>query len=599
MGVLLVAGIAALAGAASGAGMRAESAADEAVLRLLAEDLDAQRARSPLSASRQGDRRWDHLLGDASPEAFRAYIDASAERLHALEAIDLDALNESNRTSALLLRHELRLRIAGAAFEPWQVALTQMSGPQIELPQLPDTLSFTRPEHYESYVVRVEKIPAYLGQIEANLRAGVRAGRTPARVVMESVPAQALAQGARLYEEDPTRHVLYRPFIGRDDALAARARRAIGEGAVPAFRGFGEFLRDEYVPGCRESLGAKEGPDGIALYEYALRYFTTLDLTVEDVHAIGLEEVARIRAEMMEVIARSDFANTEGLEDDALFEAFVAFLREDPRFYHESEEALLAGYRDIAKLVDGELPALFGVIPRLPYGVRPMPRFMAASAPTAYYYPGSLKNGVAGFFVANTHRLESRPKYEMIALTLHEAVPGHHFQIALAQELEEAGLPEWRTTAGYTAFVEGWALYAERLGLEMGGGERGLYADPYDDFGRLSYEMWRAMRLVVDTGIHAMGWSRERAIAYMLANSALTRENIEREVDRYIAWPGQATAYKIGELHIRALRGRAERELGDRFDIRSFHDAVLGQGAVPLEVLTLQIERWIGSVRAE
>ncbi|MEC9374545.1 MAG: DUF885 domain-containing protein, partial [Planctomycetota bacterium] len=350
---------------------------------------------------------------------------------------------------------------------------------------------------------------------------------------------------------------------------------------------------DDYIPAARESIAATDLPDGDAFYNYALSNFTTTQLTAREIHELGKSEVARIRAEMLEVIARSDYPNENNLEGDELLAAFLDYLRTDQRFYHDSPEELLTGYRDICKRMDAELPRLFGRLPRLPYGVREMPAFIAPSAPTAYYYPGSLANGVAGNFVANTYQLDQRPKYEMVPLALHEAVPGHHLQIALAQELQESGLHEWRTLLGYTAYVEGWALYSERLGLEVGDGPRGFYSDPYDDFGRLTYEMWRALRLVVDPGIHAFDWSRQQAIDYMLENSALAEANIISEVDRYIAWPGQATGYKIGELRIRAMRERAEQALGDGFNIRAFHDRILEAGAIPLEVLDTRINTWI------
>jgi uncharacterized protein (DUF885 family) len=317
---------------------------------------------------------------------------------------------------------------------------------------------------------------------------------------------------------------------------------------------------------------------------------------------MGVSEVARIRAEMFRVIARTDFAQRDTLKGDELFAAFVNHLRTEPRFYCQSPQELLTGYREIAKRIDGELPRLFGRLPRLPYGVRELPKFAAPASPTAFYYPGSLTGGVAGYFMANTYRLDQRPRYEMISLTLHEAMPGHHLQIALADEVE--GVHPFRRRLGYTAFVEGWGLYAERLGMEMfapigkaedAGLGRGLFKDPYDDFGRLTYEMWRACRLVVDTGIHAKGWSRQQAIDFMKHNTALSELNIEREVDRYIAWPGQACAYKVGELAIRKMRAEAESALGDRFDLRAFHDHLLGAGALPLDVLQTRMERWTKS----
>ncbi|MFU8830378.1 MAG: DUF885 domain-containing protein, partial [Phycisphaerales bacterium] len=409
------------------------------------------------------------------------------------------------------------------------------------------------------------------------------------------------AAGNPVYLMEPLAHPLARPFVewegANHEAMRSRAMTLIGQDIVPAFDRFATFMREEYIPACRDTIAARDGVDGLAGYEHQIRIMTTLELSAREIHDIGLVEVARIRAEMMGVIERSDFMKmpiaTAAGNDDEMFDAFTHYLRSEPRFYYDNADDLLNGYRAIAKLVDPELPALIRTLPRLPYGVREMPPFMAPTAPTAYYYSGSLKNGVPGYFVANTYRLDQRPKYEMIALTLHEAAPGHHIQNAIVLELEESGLHPWRMLQHYTAYGEGWALYSERLGLEMGGGPLGLYADPYDDFGRLSYEMWRAMRLVVDTGIHAFGWQREQAIDFMIANSALTRTNIEREVDRYIAWPAQALGYKLGEIEIRRLRERAESRLGDRFDIRDFHDQLLWSGSVPLPVLRQKIEDWI------
>ncbi|MCK6459229.1 MAG: DUF885 domain-containing protein [Planctomycetes bacterium] len=552
--------------------------ADGKVLALLAEDLEEQMRRHPTWASERGDRRFDDLLTDESPEAMRDAVEHARLRLEALGAIDRTALSPAVATHAALLEHVLRERIGWAAFHPEQTPVTQLGGPQRDLPEMPAQLSFTTDKHFADYISRLDKVPAYLDQITANMRAGLAAGRTPPRVTMGAAAEQALANGTEAQAADPTTHAMYPPFLRADHLLAPRAKAAIAQRVVPAFRKFGEFLRDEYIPKCRESISASSSVDGMEWYRAQLRHHTTLDLEPEAIHALGMKEVERIRAEMAEVIART------GFEGD--FKAFTEHLRTDRRFYYTDAEDLLAGYRALAKRIDAEMPKLFGRLPRLPYGVKEMPAFIAPASPTAYYYRGSIENGVPGYFVANTFRLDQRPKYEMVPLTLHEAVPGHHHQIALSQELE--GMPEWRTTLSFTAFVEGWGLYAERLGIEMG-----LYKDPYDDFGRLSYEMWRAMRLVVDTGIHAKGWARERAVEFMLGNSALTRQNVEREVDRYIAWPGQACAYKIGELKIRELRAAAERALEDRFDLRAFHDMLLEEGAIPLPLLEARAGAWI------
>jgi prolyl oligopeptidase len=552
--------------------------ADGKVLALLAEDLEESMRTHPTWASERGDRRFDDLLDDESPEAIRDRVEHARLRLEALGAIDRAALSPAVRTHAALLEHVLRERISYAAFHPEQTPVTQLGGPQRDLPELPSQLSFTTDEHFADYIARLEKVPLLLEQVTTNMRAGLAAGRTPPRVTLAQAAEQALVNGTEAQAADPTLHPMYPPFLVADHPLAPRAKEAIAKRVVPAFKEFGEFLRHRYIPACRASIGASESVDGIAWYRAQLRHHTTLDLSPDEIHELGLKEVARIRAGMAVVIERT------GFEGD--FKAFTDHLRTDRRFYYTDAEDLLAGYRAIAKRIDAEMPRFFGRLPRLPYGVKEMPAFIAPASPTAYYYRGSMENGVPGYFVANTFLLDQRPKYEMVPLTLHEAVPGHHHQIALSQEME--GMPEWRTTLSFTAFVEGWGLYAERLGLEMG-----LYEDPHDDFGRLSYEMWRAMRLVVDTGIHAKGWTRDRAVEFMLQNSALTRQNVEREVDRYIAWPGQACAYKIGELKIRELRAAAERELGAKFDLRAFHDMILGEGAIPLPLLEARAKAWI------
>ncbi len=565
-----------------------------ALLAILDEHVDWLMRESPTWASSRGDYRFNDQLRDESPEAYERRRAEMRDRLSRLGALDQSTFTEEDRLDADLLAYELTLDLEGARFRPEQMPVDALWGVQVSLPQLADSLAFPSERHYADYAARLERVPRLIEQTIDQMRRGMEAGRMPPRAALRGVVEQALSLATEDVERRPQTSPFYKPFLGRPegDAASARARRAIAEGIVPALRSFAAFVRDEYMPAARESVAASDAVDGVEWYNHRLRRYTTLPLTAGEIHEIGLLEVARIRAEMMEVIARTDFPRKGELEGEELFRAFVEYLRTDPRFYYDSEEGLLAGYREIAKRIDAELPRLFGTLPRNSYGVREMPLLAARTGPTAYYYPGSLRAGRAGYFVANTYRLDQRPKYEMIALTLHEAAPGHHLQISLAQELE-GGAHEFRTLLGYSAFVEGWGLYAERLGLEMGEGPRGLFEDPYDDFGRLTYEMWRACRLVVDTGMHAMGWSREKAIGFMLENSALTPLNIEREVDRYLAWPGQACAYKIGELKIRELREMAERELGERFDVREFHDVVLGAGALPLPVLERRVERWV------
>jgi uncharacterized protein (DUF885 family) len=357
-------------------------------------------------------------------------------------------------------------------------------------------------------------------------------------------------------------------------------RAAIGEAVVPAYRSLLDFFTREYIPGARTTIGASALPDGVRYYAWLVRYYTTLDTTSDDVHAIGRREVARIRDEMQAVV--------RGLDFDGDLDAFIEHLRTDPRFYAKTPDELLKRAAWIAKRMDGKLPSLFGRLPRQPYGVEPVPDDLAPKYTGGRYVGAPLDSTRGGTYWVNTYALETRPLYTQEALTLHEAVPGHHLQIALAKELE--GLPAFRRYGYVNAFGEGWGLYAERLGLEAG-----FYADPYGNFGRLTYEMWRACRLVVDTGLHAKGWTRAQAIEFMATNTALSRHEITTEVDRYISWPGQALAYKMGELKLRELRARAEKALGERFDVRAFHDAVLANGAVPLDVLEEQVEELIAS----
>jgi uncharacterized protein (DUF885 family) len=475
------------------------------------------------------------------------------------------------------------------------MAIGQRSGPHQDVPQMAERVRFAYPEDYDNYLARLEQVPTIVAHTIERMQRGLAEGITPPRVALQGVPAQleAIVSGPALDD-------LAAPF----DRMPERFTRAQREtyprrfeyDALPvvrtAMQDLQRFFVDQYLPGCRPTIAATSLPDGEAFYAHQLRKMTTTRMSARQIHKLGLEEVARIRAEMMEVIRRTDFLERNpqhaGLADEGLFRAFIGYLRTNPRFYHDDPEALLSGYRDICKQVDAWLPRMFGVLPRLPYGVRAIPDFMAPHQTTAYYQYGSLENGEPGWFYANTYALDQRPKYEMVALAIHEAVPGHHLQVALAQELED--VPEFRRNSWFTAFGEGWALYSERLGIEMG-----LYADPYDDFGRLLYEMWRACRLVVDPGIHALGMSRDDAIDFMIENTALSELNIRNEVDRYIAWPGQACAYKIGELRIRALRREAEEKLGGRFDLRAFHDVVLGAGSVPLPVLERRVRTWVRS----
>jgi uncharacterized protein (DUF885 family) len=363
-------------------------------------------------------------------------------------------------------------------------------------------------------------------------------------------------------------------------SLRERAFKAYSDSVLPAYERLLEFTENEYLPGAREAIAAKDLPNGEAWYAHNVALRTTTTLSPQEIHDIGLAEVKRIRSEMDRVIIESGFEGS--------FEEFLAFLRTDPQFYHTTAEGLMREYRDIAKRADPELTKVFGMLPRNPYGVIPVPSYAEKSQTTAYYQRGSIRAGRPGYFFANTYALDTRPRWEMEALTLHEAVPGHHLQISLQQEMEN--VPWFRQNPSYTAFTEGWGLYSESLGEEMG-----FYKDPYSKFGQLTYEMWRAVRLVVDTGMHSLGWSRQQAIDYFMRNAGKQEHDIIVEIDRYIVWPGQALAYKLGELKIKELRAYSEAELGERFDIRDFHDRLLGQGSVPLTVLEADMRDWVES----
>jgi len=464
--------------------------------------------------------------------------------------------------------------------------LNQMGGLQQEAPETLAMQPHQTVADYETLLKRLAALPAAVDQQLALLQDGLKRGYTQPKIALRDLPKQIVD----LTPADPIASPLLQAFsefpANFPDAdrtrLTDKAKSIYAGSIAPAFRKLHDYVASTYLPACRENIAAIALPNGAAAYAFHIRWQTTLNLTPQQIHEIGLSEVKRIRAEMDKVIASTKFQGS--------FHEFTEFLRNDARFYYDKPDDLVNGYRVIAKRIDPGLAHLFGKLPRLPYGVCPVPDFKAPSQTTAYYQAGSPPAGRPGCYFVNTYNLHARPKYEMEALSLHEAVPGHHLQISLAQEMENT--PEFRRHVGYSAFVEGWALYSESLGEDLG-----LYTDPYSKFGQLTYEMWRAVRLVIDTGIHTMGWSREQAIDYFKANAAKTEHDITVEVDRYIVWPGQALAYKIGELKLKALRAYATTTLGSRFDIRAFHDQVLGAGALPLDVLDARIHAWVASVQ--
>ncbi len=478
--------------------------------------------------------------------------------------------------------HNDAIPIRGVASFNVLMPVNQMDGVQQSVPRTIAMMPTATVAEYEDIVSRLRGVGRLVDQTIALMERGVAAALTPPRITLRDLPAQVSAQ----LVAEPLKSPMLEGFRSVPASIPEAERARLTREAVdaytqvvaPAFTKLRDFLVSRYLPACRETTAVSSLPNGAAMYAYNVKWHTTTAMTPQAIHETGLAEVRRIRAEMDRVMAASGFKGS--------FQAFVEFLRTDPRFYFTDAASLLTAYRDIAKRADPELAALFGVLPRTPYGVKPVPDAIAPSQTTAYYDPGSLVAGRPGNMFANTYKLDARPKWEMEALTLHEAVPGHHLQISLAQERDD--LPEFRKHSSFTAFVEGWGLYAESLGDEMG-----LYQDPYSKFGQLTYEMWRAVRLVIDTGLHSMGWSRDQAIAFFRANAAKADQDIIVEVDRYIVWPGQALGYKIGQLKIRELRTNAERALGPRFNIRQFHDLVLSQGAVPLDALERQVEAWI------
>jgi uncharacterized protein (DUF885 family) len=522
--------------------------------------------------------RWT----DNSLEAIARRAREVQRPLSVLHTISRGRLSPHDQLSYDLFERSLKEEIESNQFHAEYFAITQLSGPQQEVASVIAAQPAATIKDYEDIVARLNGVPTVIAQTIELLEKGLETGITPPKIVLRNVPDQVRNQ----LLDDPIKSPLLQHFTRMPTSLPPEAQSRLRAEAIdvyrtklrPAYQRLLTYLTETYLPRARETIALSALPEGARWYGFRARLYTTTDLPPDRIHELGLSEVGRIRTTMDSIIASVGFTGS--------FADFTTFLRTDSQFFYTDSASLIRGYRDIAKRVDPGLVKLFGRLPRLPYGVVPIPSYAAKSQTTAYYEAGALSAGRPGYFFANTYDLKSRPKWEMEALTLHEAVPGHHLQIALAQEQE--ALPEFRKFGGYTAFVEGWGLYAESLGPELE-----LYQDPYSKFGQLTYEMWRAIRLVVDTGIHSKGWTRERAINYFAANSAKAAHDIEVEVDRYIVWPGQALAYKIGELKLKQLRATAKAELGEKFDVRQFHDALLENGSLPLEVLERHIRGWV------
>lgn len=553
---------------------------------LIDEAWEFELLEDPLLATSVGDSRFDDRLPlvSVADQARRAGVRRKLR--DRLLAIDPAGLDETDRESYSLLRVKLEDAIRDFELHGYRFPINADSGFHMDFVQLTDQVPLDTTRDYENYLARLRAFPEYARQNTELLREGLQTGWTLPQAALKgyekTIEAHVVA--------DVSRSRFFKPFAafpaGVPEAdrprLRAAGEKAIQDAVVPAYRAFLEFMTRDYMPRARATVGAGDLEGGREYYAYLVRHFTTLDLTPEEIHALGLEEVRRIRAEMEEVIRKTGFTGS--------FADFLKFLRTDPRFYAKTPEELLKQAAWIAKRIDGKLPSLFGRLPRQPYAVEPVPAEIAPKYTGGRYVPAPPRGKKAGTYWVNTYALESRPLYILESLTLHEAVPGHHLQIALSAELTD--LPAFRRFIYIDAFGEGWGLYSERLGLEIG-----LYTDPYSNFGRLTYEMWRACRLVVDTGLHAKGWTRQQAIDYLASNTALSLHECATETDRYISWPGQALAYKMGELKLRELRRRAEEALGPRFDIREFHDRVLAGGAVTLPILEARIDAYIRSKR--
>lgn len=538
-------------------------------------------SENPVFASRLGDRRNNDKWSNLSLAAFESRNEQEWAFLRQLRSIDSAALTLPDQLNYDLFRRSLENSVNGFRFNSHLMPISQRGGVQ-SLELTAETVRLANVQDYEDWLARMAQVETVIKQTMSLQEEGRKSGYMPAKILMQRIPDQISSQ----LVEDPEESPFYVAFaempddIGDADQQRLRqaAKDVIDESIVPAYRRFSRYFNNTYLPESRDSIGASELPDGEAFYEYRTRYFTTTDMTPDEIHRIGLNEVKRIRDDMQLVIDELEFSGS--------FDDFLNFLRTDPQFYYDTPEELFEGYLAVAKRIDPELVKLFGKLPRMPYGLRPIPDSIAPDTTTAYYNRPAADGSRPGYYYVNLYRPEVRPKYEMEVLSIHEAVPGHHLQIALQMELEE--MPGFRKYSGFTAFTEGWGLYSESLGYEMG-----FYQDPYSKFGALTYDMWRAVRLVVDTGMHYKGWTRQQAIDFFKDNAAKTEADIVNEIDRYISWPGQALAYKIGQLKILEIRKKVEQSLGSNFDVRAFHDALLNGGALPMEVLEIRMNRWL------
>ncbi len=568
-------------------GVSAQAGPSEDFTTLMADTWNWQLTQYPEFASRLGDRRNNDQWTDISLAAYKRRHAEQSEFLRRLRAIDSSRLSAADQLNYDLYRRDLENDLDSYQYKNYLMPMSQRGGVQ-SLESTAETVRLATVQDYEDWLVRMSRVESVIEQTMELQEEGRKTGYMPPKILMERIPDQISSQ----LTEEPESSPYFIAFAEMPDAINAEdqarirqtAKELIDESIVPAYRRFSRYFDETYLPASRDSIGASSLPDGEAFYEYRVRSFTTTQMTPDEVHRLGLTEVKRIRGEMQLII--------DELEFDGNFNDFLNFLRTDSQFYYDTPEELFDGYLAVAKRIDPELVKLFGKLPRMPYGLRPIPDNIAPDTTTAYYNRPAADGSRPGYYYVNLYRPEVRPKYEMEVLSVHEAVPGHHLQIALQMELED--MPDFRKYSGFTAFTEGWGLYSESLGYEIG-----LYKDPYSKFGALTYDMWRAVRLVVDTGMHYKGWTRQQAIDFFKDNAAKTEADIVNEIDRYISWPGQALAYKIGQLKMLELRHKAEQALGDNFDIKAFHDELLGGGALPMQILETRMNLWLAEELAK
>ena len=556
---------------------------DESFNQILDDEWKRGIQENPVYASYMGDKSANQDWPDISEGAVRERQKKTREVLEQIRSIDPQSLSIENQLNYRLFLYNYERSVRGQKFDSHLLTFGQRGGIQLEH-ETAEGLSFNTSQDYKDWLVRLEKLPTLIDQHMNLGRLGIERKITAPNILMQRVANQIQLQLVDNPEESPFFNVFVDipENIQDRETIQSMARDVIKSKVIPAYYKLNDFFTEEYLPASRTTYGVLDLPNGFEWYENLARYHTTTDLTPDEIHEIGLSEVERIRSEMQEVI--------DSLGFDGSFNDFLVFLRTDPQFYYETEDELLEAYLATSKKIDPEMVSLFKVLPRTPYGIKPIPMESAPDTTTAYYMRPAADGSRAGYYYVNLYRPEVRPKYEIEVLSVHEAVPGHHLQIALAMELE--GIPNFRKYSGYTAYVEGWGLYSESLGYDIG-----LYSDPYSRFGALTYDMWRAVRLVVDTGMHYKGWTRQEAIDFFTANAAKTEQDIINEIDRYLVMPGQALAYKIGQLKILELKNKAKKQLGDDFDIKEFHHAVLSQGALPLAVLEENIETYLLEVK--